>query len=1560
MRQSVPASSLRVLLALFITIPTLFFAPTAPPLYAIGPTVVTTTSLLNDASDGACSLREALQAAFLQQVNGTATQTYNECMVYAGPTTITFGGNAAAGVIKLTTDQDPLPMINKAVIIVGPVIIQGGGRPPAGTEDRDTRLFQVAGDGNLTLMTLTLKDGYTSGFGGAIYGTTSSTTINLSGVALIGNMAEGNGGAIYTSGALNVLLSSFSGNQALGLKADGSTDEPTTGFGGAIESGGTDKIRLTGTNFSGNIASKGGGALSNIGATLLISDTVFTGNIANAIGDNDGGGALMNRGGGGFTIARSFFTANLSPKGSGGAIYHNLNSTPGQITDSAFTANISGDLNQGGLGGALYNEEDLLIKRVTFNGNIATGAGLGGAILNNRAAVVKLANSTFFSNFTPEGKGGAIANVDTPFPVSSDSTVELRNVTLSSNRANSGGALYNDELLTLANTIVEEGTTGSGGTCAGPKPVTDNGHNLQDPGTACGNAMQSAGPELDLPKPAGGPLVWLLVQAPKAGSPAIDQGDDTVCSADPVNNVDATDSSRPKNGDSVPGSVCDIGAVEAGTALPGFGSEPAQPGPIEFGNVQVGTFSDAGFSVSETGILPLTVVAAELSGAQASDFSVLSALPIIIADGGPAQPVTLRCTPTAEGLRTATLSLVTDDPKNLKVDYDLLCNGTIAKVPGFAADPIAPGPIDLGTVYVGSIASKSFQLKESGNAALQVSQQSISGDNAADFSVVGGLPATIADAGAAAPVSVRCLPTGIGVRTAQLTLATTDPTQPTVTFDLICKGEAVPTPYLAAPGTSTTGLDGAYGVVVSPDTSQVYVTNHFAGTLTSFTRDLTTGQLTALGASITGLAGARKVAVSPDGKQIYVTAGVANSFTIYNRNLDNGQLTLSETYTNNFVVKGLTGAHGVGVSPDGRSVYVTGAGENALVTFSRDGDDFVGFEDAILSADQLAGARSVVVSPDRQHVYVSGYTTTANGTVSVYSRNPIDGALTFVQTWSEGALLSINPFRFLDGLAGAHALTISPDGAFVYVAGLHDSSLVIFSRNPLTRRLAYLRTYKDGVGGFDALGGTTSVTISADGKHLYTTALNDRALGLFDRDPATGLLSFVESFARNPNTGVPKLEGANEVVISPDGATVYTVAGIDDAVTAFAVANPQATLESLLPASVQQGTPDFTLVIKGKNFVGGSQIFWQGNAKPTTFISTGELRATISAGEVAAAGSAAVKVVNPAPGGGDSANSATFSITAPGENPQPSIDYITPQSVEAAVQQFTLSVFGANFVQGAVVRYNGVNQPTTFVSSNRLDATVGSAAIQAALAAQDPDLINAAAVDDNQPAGVTVQNPAPGGGTSNAVIFTVLEAGQNPAPSLSSIEPTTIVEQGAGSSGLTVTLRGQNFLESAQAQWNGTARTTRFVSSSQLEVTLQGGDLAFAGSGSLTVSNPAPGGGTSNAQIFTVQPTPLNPTPTINAVTPDAVPGLGQSVSPTIDLTGSNFLPSAGVYLNGVLRPTVYVDSSHLQFTLTLADLLSSEGGTLSVINPPPGGGASNEVGFTILQQGLWLPLIQK
>ncbi|MCB0111329.1 MAG: IPT/TIG domain-containing protein, partial [Caldilineaceae bacterium] len=201
---------------------------------------------------------------------------------------------------------------------------------------------------------------------------------------------------------------------------------------------------------------------------------------------------------------------------------------------------------------------------------------------------------------------------------------------------------------------------------------------------------------------------------------------------------------------------------------------------------------------------------------------------------------------------------------------------------------------------------------------------------------------------------------------------------------------------------------------------------------------------------------------------------------------------------------------------------------------------------------------------------------------------------------------------------------------------------------------------------------------------------------------------------------------------------------------------------------------------------------------------------------------------------------------------------------------------------------------------------------------------------------------------------------QNPAPSLTALQPANVVEQGPSSSGLTVMVQGENFLEEAQAYWNGAPRTTKFVSETQLAVTLLGGDIAFAGSGSLTVENPAPGGGTSNGLLFTVNSTPLNPTPTITQLTPDAILGQGLTTPPTIDVIGSNFLPSAGVYWDGVLRPTHFVDSGHLQFTLTMTDVVTADVGAITVINPPPGGGASQEKSFTVFGYGIYLPAVMR
>ena len=110
-------------------------------------------------------------------------------------------------------------------------------------------------------------------------------------------------------------------------------------------------------------------------------------------------------------------------------------------------------------------------------------------------------------------------------------------------------------------------------------------------------------------------------------------------------------------------------------ATAGYGSTPAPPGPIAFGSGVVGFALSASFGVYETGGRTLTVSDPQLGGAHPGDFSVTTTFPVSVPDGAPPQTVQLSCTPQAEGLRTATLTLTTNDPALPAAVYDLTCTG---------------------------------------------------------------------------------------------------------------------------------------------------------------------------------------------------------------------------------------------------------------------------------------------------------------------------------------------------------------------------------------------------------------------------------------------------------------------------------------------------------------------------------------------------------------------------------------------------------------------------------------------------------------------------------------------------------------------------------------------------------------------------------------------------------------------------------------------------------------------------------------------------------------------
>ncbi len=184
---------------------------------------------------------------------------------------------------------------------------------------------------------------------------------------------------------------------------------------------------------------------------------------------------------------------------------------------------------------------------------------------------------------------------------------------------------------------------------------------------------------------------------------------------------------------------------------------------------------------------------------------------------------------------------------------------------------------------------------------------------------------------------------------------------------------------------------------------------------------------------------------------------------------------------------------------------------------------------------------------------------------------------------------------------------------------------------------------------------------------------------------------------------------------------------------------------------------------------------------------------------------------------------------------------------------FALTLAGSNFLSGSTVLWNGTALTTTYGSSTSLSAQVPAANLASAGTAQ-----------------VSVQNPAGEGGTSAALTFTI--TAPNPAPTLTSINPPSAV---VGSPGLALTLTGSGFLAASVAQWNGTALPTTFVSSTTLTAQVPAADLATSGVYTVMVNTPAPGGGTSPAQSFTVlaagNGTPLVINATANSLAWDGV-----------------------------------------------------------------------------------------
>ena len=170
------------------------------------------------------------------------------------------------------------------------------------------------------------------------------------------------------------------------------------------------------------------------------------------------------------------------------------------------------------------------------------------------------------------------------------------------------------------------------------------------------------------------------------------------------------------------------------------------------------------------------------------------------------------------------------------------------------------------------------------------------------------------------------------------------------------------------------------------------------------------------------------------------------------------------------VTPGLYGAMTAAVSPDGRFVYVTSFQASTLTIFARDrksgklepkgcvkDPQAPGAPTCASSATGLAGAMSVVMSPDGKDLYVASIDSRS---VTAFSRDAKTGAVTplaggaCIEDVSSGPLASCS--RVGNGLSGVRWVTMSPDGRNVYTAASAGHAIAVFRRNPATGVLTQL------------------------------------------------------------------------------------------------------------------------------------------------------------------------------------------------------------------------------------------------------------------------------------------------------------------------------------------------------------------------------------------------------------------------------------------------------------------------------------------------------------------------
>jgi DNA-binding beta-propeller fold protein YncE len=335
------------------------------------------------------------------------------------------------------------------------------------------------------------------------------------------------------------------------------------------------------------------------------------------------------------------------------------------------------------------------------------------------------------------------------------------------------------------------------------------------------------------------------------------------------------------------------------------------------------------------------------------------------------------------------------------------------------------------------------------------------------------------------------------------------------------------------------------------------------------------------------LLGSRAVALSPDGRNLYVASSGSDAIAVFTRNAQSGKLAQPKGAAGCIAAQGasgcapavgLNGPNSVAVSPDGRNVYATSLGSEAVTVFQRSPSsgaltqrlDGSGCIAAIpvpgcVSGRALVGPDVIVASPDGRNVYVGSFFGNA---VAVFNRDASTGTLT-QPSGSSGCLAATASSGCATGLAleSLEGMAISQDGMNLYLGAAVSEAIVTLARNPSTGALTQATDGSGCIASTPLAGCTTgaeldgadAVAVSPDGRSVYAAALFSKSVTSFTRASSSGLLTQEAGtagclvFLRSTGCSFGRALNAPEgVAVSPDGADVYAASYAPGAIAVLA------------------------------------------------------------------------------------------------------------------------------------------------------------------------------------------------------------------------------------------------------------------------------------------------------------------------------------------------------------------------------------------------------------------------